>query len=137
MPSKLNPYISFKDNTKEAMEFYKTVFGGELSLSTFKEGGALVGPEDAEKIMHAALVINDVMQLMASDTPPSMPYNPGTNIAISLSGENEAELKGYWDKLSEGAKITMPLEKAPWGDTFGMLTDKFGIPWLVNIAGKK
>jgi len=137
MTSKLNPYISFKDNAKEAMEFYKGVFGGELTLSTFKEGGAPVGEEDANKIMHGMLIAANGITLMAADTPPGMPYNPGTNIAVSLSGDNEEELKGYWDKLSQGAKITMPMDKAPWGDTFGMLTDKFGIPWLVNIAGKK
>jgi len=137
MPSKLNPYISFKDQAKDAMEFYKNVLGGTLTLSTFKEGGAPVGPEDADKIMHAALIADNGMTLMAADTPPGMAYNHGDNIGISLSGDNEEELKGYWTKLSDGAKITVPLDKAPWGDTFGMLTDKFGIGWLVNIAGKK
>ena len=137
MQSKLNPYINFKGQAKGAIEFYKSVFGGELTMSTFKEGGAPVGPKDADKIMHAALIAENGMTLMAADTPPGMPYNPGDNISVSLSGDEEAELKGYWDKLSEGAKISMALDKAPWGDTFGMLTDKFGIHWLVNITGKK
>jgi PhnB protein len=106
-------------------------------MSTFKEGGAPVGLSDADKIMHAMLATENGMVLMAADTSPGMPYNPGNNIAISLSGDNEEELKGYWSKLSVGAKIAMPLDKAPWGDTFGMLTDVFGINWLVNIAGKK
>jgi PhnB protein len=87
--------------------------------------------------MHSALVVENGIQIMASDTPPNMPYNPGDNVSISLSGEDEAELKGYWDKLSLNAKISMPLNKASWGDTFGMLTDKFGIHWLANITGKK
>jgi PhnB protein len=65
-----------------------------------------------------------------------MEFRPGTNGAISLSGDNEAELRGYFQKLSAGAAILQPLEKAPWGDTFGMLTDKFGVRWLVNIAGQ-
>jgi len=137
MNSKLNPYISFNGNAKEAVEFYKGVFGGQLTTSTFKEGGAPVGPEDADKIMHAQLIADNGMTLMVSDTPPGMPYNAGTNISVSLSGDNETELKGYWDKLSQGAKISVAMDKAPWGDTFGMLTDKFGIGWLVNIAGKK
>ena len=64
-----------------------------------------------------------------------MDYTPGNNHSISLSGEDEAELRGYWDKLSAGGNVTMPLERAPWGDTFGMCVDKFGISWLVNIAG--
>ena len=137
MQSKLNPYINFNGNAKEVMEFYKAIFGGKLTMSTFKEGGAPVGPADADKIMHAMLVADNNMILMASDTPPQMPYNPGTNISISLSGDNKEELKKYWNGLFDGAKITMPLAMAPWGDTFGMLTDKFGISWLVNIAGKK
>ncbi len=74
---------------------------------------------------------------MASDTPSVMEYRGGSSISMSLSGDNEAELRGYWDKLSEGAQVGMPLNKAPWGDTFGMLTDKFGINWLVNISPKK
>ena len=137
MQSKLNPYINFKDNTKEAMEFYKTVFGGQLSMSTFKEFQATDQPGESDKIMHAQLSAENGITFMASDTPEGMEHNSGSNINMSLSGENEAELRGYWDKLIAGGNIAMPLEKAPWGDTFGMLVDKFGIKWMVNIIGKK
>ena len=133
--TRLNPYINFKDNAREAMEFYKTVFGGKLYMTTFKEG--MHDPSQSDKIMHAALETNDQLMFMASDTPPGMPLALGGNVSISLSGENESELRGFWEKLSQEAKITMPLEKAPWGDTFGMLTDKFGINWMVNITAKK
>ena len=74
---------------------------------------------------------------MASDSPPGMPFQPGNSVSISLSGDDEKMLRGYWDKLSPSGSVTMPLEKAPWGDTFGMCTDKFGIQWLVNIAGNQ
>jgi PhnB protein len=136
--TKLNPYINFKDNTKDAMDFYKSVFGGELTISTFKEGMGQDGP-DADKIMHSMLIVGPEMTLMASDTPEHMEYKPAAGMGLSLSGENsdEEKLKGYWDKLSEGANVFMPMDKAPWGDTFGMLTDKFGISWMVNISGKK
>ena len=87
--------------------------------------------------MHAALVCDNGITIMAADSATGWAYNPGTNVSMSLSGDSEAELKGYWDKLAEGAKIDQPLVAAPWGDTFGMLTDKFGIRWMVNIAGKK
>lgn len=137
MTSQLNPYISFKDNAREAMEFYKTVFGGKLTISTFKEFHASQDPAEENKIMHSMLVADNGITFMASDTPNSMNYTSGASISMSLSGENEAELRGYWEKLSLGAKITMPMDKAPWGDTFGMLTDKFGINWMVNIVGKK
>jgi|SRR5579859_610462 len=137
MPVKLNPYISFKDNAREAMEFYKTVFGGKLTASTFKEFHASEDPAEENKVMHSVLETENGIVFMASDTPNRMEYMAGKNVSMSLSGENEAELRGYWDKLAVGAQVMMPLEKAPWGDTFGMLTDKFGIQWMVNIAGEK
>lgn len=137
MQSKLNPYISFKDNAREAMEFYKTVFGGELVFNTFKEYNASQDPSEDNKIMHSMLEAENGITFMAADTPNGMEYNPGNNISMSLSGDNDEELRGYWEKLGAGGKVVMPLEKAPWGDTFGMCTDKFGIAWMVNIAGKK
>ncbi|HZS78419.1 MAG TPA: VOC family protein [Ktedonobacteraceae bacterium] len=137
MQTKLNPYLNFKDNTREAMEFYHTVFGGKLAMSTFKDYHASQDPSEDNKIMHAQLEAGNGITIMASDTPDRMEYKPGTNMSMSLSGDNEAELRGYFEKLSEGATITMPLEKAMWGDTFGMLTDKFGVSWLVNIAGQQ
>lgn len=136
MKSILNPYISFKDNAREAMEFYKTVFGGELVLNTFKEQQASEDPAEDNKIMHAMLEAENGMTFMASDTPKGVEYQDGARVSISLSGDDEAELRGYWDKLSVGGTVTMPLAKAPWGDTFGMLTDKFGICWLVDIGPK-
>lgn len=137
MKTKLNPYISFKDNTSEAMQFYKTVFGGELTMNTFKEFQASTDPSEDNLIMHAELETPNGMSLMASDTPNRMEYRPGTNFSVSLSGDNEAELTAYFQKLSAGGTVTMPLDKAPWGDSFGMCTDKFGVSWLVNISPAK
>lgn len=136
-PTRLNPYISFKNNAREAMDFYHTVFGGNLTLNTFGDGGMSEDPSEADKIMHAMLEGENGIVLMGADTPNSMTTTQGDNISISLSGENDAELRGYWEKLAEGGQITQPLEVAPWGDTFGMVTDKFGIYWMVNITGKK
>ena len=137
MPSRLDPYISFKDNAREAMEFYKTVFGGNLVMNTFQEFHASEDPQEGSKIMHSMLEADNGITFMASDTPSGMEHREGANISMSLSGDNETELRGYWDKLSEGGQISMPLEKAPWGDSFGMLTDKFGINWLVNVSPAK
>jgi PhnB protein len=106
-------------------------------MNTFEEFHASEDPAEANKIMHAMLEADNGITFMAADTPTGMEYKEGASISMSLSGDNETELRGYWDKLSAGGKITMPLEKAPWGDTFGMLTDKFGINWMVNIAGQK
>lgn len=135
MTTRLNPYISFQNNAKEALEFYQSVFGGELTTSTFGEAGMSAGDSDRDLIMHGQLTTPNDLVLMASDTPSHMTYAPGASISVSLSGEDESELTSYWDGLSDGATVTVPLAKAPWGDTFGMLTDKYGIDWLVNVAG--
>ena len=137
MQTKLNPYINFKNSTSEAMKFYHSIFGGKLTMATFKEFHASQDPSEDDLIMHSQLEAENGITLMASDTPNRMEYHPGTNFSISLSGDNEAELTIYYQKLSEGGVETQPLTKATWGDTFGMCTDKFGIIWLVNISPVK
>ena len=134
MQTRLNPYLSFKDNTRDAMEFYRTVFGGKLDMQTFKELNASQDPSEDDKIMHSQLEAENGITIMASDTPDRMEYKPGNNFNMSLSGDNEAELRGYFEKLAAGGTVTMPLAKAIWGDTFGMCVDKFGVQWLVNIS---
>lgn len=136
MQTRLNPYLSFKDNTRQAMEFYRTVFGGTLTMSTFKEFGMTDDPSAGDKIMHAMLEAENGITFMAADTPPGMEFRPGASISMSLSGDNEKELRSYFEKLSTGGRITMPLEKAPWGDTFGMCADRFGVNWMVNITAQ-
>jgi PhnB protein len=133
--TQLNPYLSFRDNAREAMEFYHSVFGGELTINTFEEFGASDDPTEGKKVMHSMIMTDGGLALMAADTPSQMEYTPGTSISISLSGDDDATLRGYWEKLSADGTVMMPLEKASWGDTFGMCTDKFGTNWLVNIAG--
>jgi PhnB protein len=133
MASRLNPYISFRSDARQAMEFYKSVFGGDLNVSTFGEYNS-PDPSVADQIMHAQLETDAGFTLMASDTPPSMDYNPGDNISISLSGDDADQLHGYWDKLTADGTVTMPLEKQMWGDEFGMCKDRFGINWMVNVA---
>ena len=136
MASRLNPYISFNGNARDAMEFYRSVFGGELNVSTFGEFGQSEGPE-ADKVMHAQLETPAGFTLMASDTPPGMEYSaPNSTITVSLSGD-DADLRAYWEKLADGGTVLMPLEKQMWGDEFGMCVDQFGIPWMVNIAGRQ
>jgi PhnB protein len=131
--SRLNPYVSFSDNARQALEFYRGVFGGELALSTFGEGGGMEGP-DADKIMHGQLETPSGFTLMASDTPAGMDRTEGTNISISLSGDDADDLRGWFAKLAEGGTVTMQLEKQMWGDEFGMVVDPFGVNWMVNIS---
>lgn len=133
MANKLNPYLGFKDNARQAMEFYKTVFGGALTVQTFADLHAAADPSEDNLVMHSVLEADNGIVFMAADTPVRMEYKPGTNFSMSLSGDGEAELHDYFKKLCEDGTVTMPLEKAIWGDTFGMCIDKFGITWLVNI----
>ncbi|MCR6486722.1 VOC family protein [Amycolatopsis sp. OK19-0408] len=133
MASVLNPYLSFRAEARQAMEFYKSVFGGTLKVNTFGEFGSPEGA-DADKVMHSQLETDNGFTLMASDTPAGMEYTPGTNITVSLSGDDAGDLRGYWDKLSDGGTVTVPFEKQMWGDEFGSCVDKFGIPWMVNVV---
>jgi PhnB protein len=136
--SVLNPYLNFRGTAKQALEFYRSVFGGDLTVSSFAELGMTDVPE-AERglVMHGQLETPSGFTLMASDVPSHMDYMAGTNqFSISLSGpsDDDAELRGYWQKLGEGGTIVESLATAPWGASFGMLTDRFGINWLVNIS---
>lgn len=130
----LNPYLNFKGTARGAMTFYQSVFGGELRLSTFAEAGMPVEPSEADLIMHGMLEAPNGLVLMGADVPSHMEYKAPQGFAVSLSGDDQGTLEGFWDKLSEGATITMPLAKAPWGDHFGALADRFGIEWMVNIT---
>jgi len=130
--SRLNPYISFAGDARQAMEFYKSVFGGELTLNTFGESG-MAGTPAEDQIMHSMLDSPSGYTIMASDTPPGMEHKPGTNVSVSLSGDDGEELRGYWEKLSAEGTVSVPFEKQMWGDEFGACTDKFGISWMVNV----
>lgn len=135
MPVLLNPYINFKDNARDALEFYRSVFGGELNVSTFGDFGGAQDAADTDKVMHGQLTTDAGLTIMAADTPSSVTYQPPGGISISLSGDDDDTLRRHWAALLEGATVIEPLEVAPWGDAFGMLTDRFGVTWLVNIAG--
>ena len=138
MKADLTPYRQFNGNAKEAMEFYQTVFGGELQMMPFS---AMHSEEDVggdgEKIMHAELVIDGQKLLFASDIPRVMQRMKGEDTPLSLTGgaELEEEIRGYWEKLSEGGTVTMPLEAVPWGAVYGALEDRIGTHWMFNIGG--
>ncbi|WP_338748022.1 VOC family protein [Janibacter alittae] len=134
MATRLNPYLNFDSTCREAMEFYQSVLGGELVVHTF--GESMPGAGDiANQVMHASLETDAGYTIFASDSPPGAPRHEGAGMSISLSGDEPERLRRYWAGLSEGAEVVMPLQKQMWGDEFGMLTDRFGTPWMVNVAG--
>ena len=134
MPMLLNPYFSFRDTAEEAMIFYRSVFGGELSVSRFSEYGASDDPAEQDKVMHSMLTTGTGMVLMAADTPNSMDLTVGDNVSVSVSGDDESVMRGWWEALGAGGTVTMPLEEAPWGGLFGMCTDRFGIHWMFSVG---
>lgn len=133
----LNPYLNWRGNARQAMEFYHSVFGGVLEINTFGEAGMPVEPAEVDQIMHSQLITDSGMTLMGSDAPMHIEGAEGSAYSVSLSGPDEATLRGYWDGLAVGATIEQPLTTAPWGDTFGMLVDQFGINWMVNIVAEQ
>jgi PhnB protein len=132
--SRLNPYLNFNGNARQAMEFYASVFGGTLNVNTFADYGGQ-GP-DADRIMHAMLETDAGYTLMGADVTSEMEYHPPAGFSVSLSGDaaDGEAMRGYFAKLSAGGNVTMPLDKQVWGDEFGMCVDQFGISWLVNIS---
>lgn len=133
----LTPYLRFAGDAREAMEFYNSVFGGELSMMTFQEGMNDGNPATADQIMHASLFVDRGIHIMASDTPPEMNVSPNGTIALSSDGTDNADtppLQEWWDRLAVDSRIDMPLATAPWGDSFGQLTDKFGVTWMFNLS---
>jgi PhnB protein len=129
----VNPYLNFNGNTSTVMKFYQSVLGGDLTMQTFGEAKMAEDPKDKDLIVHAALKSGSVV-IMASDTLPSMPATAGSNFRLSLQGQDAKSLTDVFNKLSQDGEVEMPLAKQFWGDTFGMLTDKFGIHWMVNIG---
>lgn len=134
MSSRLNPYLNFNGNARQAMDFYARVFGGELNVTSFGELGT--AGQDAERVMHASLQTDAGYTIMAADVPSSMSYQPMVGASVSISGDetDAAALRRYWEELSASGTTTMPLEKQAWGDEFGMCIDKFGVPWMIDIG---
>lgn len=134
MASRLNPYIHFPGGTaREAMEHYQRVFGGELVVSTFGEIGGAGDQPFADQIMHGQLETPSGFTLMGADVPPGMEHQQGDTVTISLSGDDD-DLRSWWEQLSDGGTVDVPLERQVWGDEFGQCRDRFGVTWLVNIG---
>lgn len=134
MAAQLSPYLTFDGNAREAIEFYGAVFGVAPDISTFDSVGPVDDPALAKKVMHSQIPVAGVGTLMASDAAPGMP--PVGNASVALFGDtaDRERLHAWFAALSDGASDVMGIETAPWGDEFGMLTDRFGIAWMVNVA---
>jgi PhnB protein len=132
MTSILNPYLHFDGNARDVLGFYHSLFGGELRVMTFGEMGA--EGDLADQVMHGQITTPDGLTLMVSDGGPGEPVERGNAWSLSLSGDDGAELRGWFEALADGGTVTVPLERQMWGDVYGQLVDRFGTPWMVNIA---
>ncbi len=129
----LNPYVNLRGTAREALEFYQSVLGGDLQIMTFADFPDMAPPGEEHLVMHGQLSTGDGLTLMASDTPSTMEYGALAGMSISLSGEDAEKLQAFWDGLSAGGTVTMPYLSPPWGGTFGMFTDRFGVDWMISL----
>jgi len=127
---KLEVYLYFRGNCKEAMQFYQNIFGGELDQVAYGDTPG-TNPEHKDWLMHANLRDGDV-KLMASDTEQASEHT--AKVELTLTGTDEAKMRGAFDALSDGGQVIMPLKKEQWGDVYGKLTDKYGVDWAMNIG---
>jgi PhnB protein len=128
----LHPYLNFDGTCREAMTFYGKCLGAELQVMPFSKmpGNVPKGAED--RVMHSCLM-NGSALLMASDTMPGTPLQPGTNFSVSIQCESLEEIERLFAALCKNGKVMMPLDDMFWGARFGMLTDQFGIQWMLNF----
>lgn len=135
MPTILNAYLSFGTTAKDAMTFYQSALGGELTLNPYRDSGVPHDEALDDLVLHGMLTTPGDLVLMGADN--GQPGDSPKGASLSLSGSDEEELTSFYERLSEGGTVEEALARAPWGDWFGMFTDKFGVHWMVNISGQK
>jgi len=131
----LTAHLHFDGNCRAAMEFYKQALGAELFLMSFGEAPgnpSWVTPESRNLVMHSALKRGEILFLMAADNMPGSPFHEGNNISVCIECESAEEIDAFFNALSAGGEVTMPPKDMFWNARFGMLKDKFGIPWMLN-----
>ncbi|MET7464022.1 VOC family protein [Nonomuraea sp. NPDC005501] len=130
-------HLNFRGDARAALEFYQSVFGGHLSVVTYKDAGNPQGAAEADQVMWGQVVSDRGFHVMAYDVPSRLPWDRGENsFFLSVRGDSAEEITAYWEKLSEGASIAQPLGPAQWAPLYGMLTDRFGVVWVVDVASE-
>ncbi|WP_109524933.1 VOC family protein [Nocardia aurea] len=128
-------HLNFRGDARAALTFYQSVFGGDVAMVTYKDAGDVQDPAEADQVMWGQVTAASGFHVMAYDVPARLPYNRGeTAFFISLRGDAAEEITGYWDKLAAGATVVQPLGPAQWASLYGMLTDRFGVTWVVDVV---
>jgi PhnB protein len=130
-------HLNFRGDARAALEFYQSVFGGDLAAVTYKDAGNLRNPAEADQVMWGQVLAGDGFHVMAYDVPSHLPWNRGENsFFLSVRGESAEEITAYWEKLSVGATVAQPLAPAQWAPLYGMLTDRFGVVWVLDVVSE-
>ncbi len=130
-------HLNFRGDARAALAFYQSVFGGELMIMTYADMGNVQEPSEANQVIWGQVSADSGFRMMAYDVPSRLPWNPGENpFFVSLRGDTTAEIAAYWEKLSDGATLLQPLAPAQWAPLYGMLQDRFGITWVVDVTGE-
>ncbi|WP_405800908.1 VOC family protein [Streptomyces sp. NBC_01506] len=128
-------HLNFRGDARAALTFYQSVFDGQLTVVTYKDAGNIQDPTEADQVMWGQVAADNGFRVMAYDVPSSQPWDQGTNaFFLSLRGDTAEEVTAYWDKLTEGATVLQPLSPARWAPLYGMLKDRFGVTWVVDVA---
>lgn len=130
----VTPHLNFRGDARAALEFYRSVFGGELTVVTYADARAVTEPAAADQVMWGQVASDTGFRVMAYDVPPAIPWEPGTNSSFaSVRGADAAEITRCWERLAEGATVVAPLAPSGWAPLYGMLTDRFGVTWVLDV----
>lgn len=128
-------HLNFRAQARAALAFYQDVFGGDLTIATYGDAGRADGPAEAELVIWGQVVANNGFRIMACDLPAAMPHHPGENaFYVSVRGESDGEIRALWEKLADGGAVVHPLGPAQWSSLYGMLKDRFGVVWVLDVA---
>ncbi|GAA3972284.1 VOC family protein [Actinomadura viridis] len=130
-------HLNFQGDARAALTFYRSVFGGDVAMVTYKDAANVQEPSEADQVMWGQVAAPNGFRVMAYDVPSRMPWNQGENaFFVSLRGEAAEEVTGYWEGLSDGATVLQPLGPAQWAPLYGMLRDRFGVTWVVDVVSE-
>jgi PhnB protein len=129
-------HLNFRGNAGAALAFYQAAFDGQLTVVTYGQAGQAERDDEAGHVMWGQVTTDSGFRVMAFDVPASRPWHPGENaVFVAVAGSSAADITGPWDKLMEGGTVLQPLAPAQWSPLYGMLTDRFGITWIISVAG--
>jgi len=127
-------HLNFRGRAREALEHYRSAFGGDLTTVTYAQAGAVADPAESDQVMWGQVASPDGFRVMAYDVPSHTAYEPGLNpVYVSVRGTDADERRGHWDRLAAGASVRVPLAEAAWSPLYGMLTDRFGVTWVLDL----